>query len=232
MLILQVAKNMYTMEFPKLKAVFFDMDGTLIDSEMFYFRAWVDVLKRFGLHFTAEEWLEQMAGQTTQQVYGLLETVYGLQEPWESFLQQVKDAVVLQYQVDRVDLMPGVVELLEDLRARGIRMAVVTSSFQHVAIRHLQSLGILDFFEFLITRDDVENPKPHPEPYLKALLKMGVTCEEAVALEDSVPGTQSVRDAGLYCIAVQPHPKLRAQLQADRVVESLMEFQRSSVLSC
>jgi len=102
-------------------------------------------------------------------------------------------------------LLPGVADLARAARARGMRVGVASSSSRDWVHGHLERLGILDLFDCLCTREDVEHVKPAPDLYLAVLGCLGVTADEAVALEDSPNGIRSAKRAGLRTVAV-PNP--------------------------
>jgi HAD superfamily hydrolase (TIGR01509 family) len=101
-----------------------------------------------------------------------------------------------------VPVKPGAVELIGELKARHVPMAVATSSRAAHALTHLGTAGLLDMFEAVVTRDDVTQPKPHPEPYLTAAHRLGVVPARALAIEDSAAGIRSAHSAGLQTVLV------------------------------
>lgn len=212
-----------------IKAILWDMDGTLIDSESFYFSAWQKVLKNYAIHYEKETWLREMSGKTTQQVYFELVSRYHLDVEWEPFFQQIKDAVTIQYKQDKVDLMPYAREALIHLKSRGIQLGLVTSSYRQVMETHLKSLLVYDFFDFYVTKDDVTKPKPNPEPYLLAQKKLvHLSPQEILVFEDSTTGITSAVDAGLTCVGIHADSFIRERLPTPFQYESLMGLFQSS----
>jgi beta-phosphoglucomutase-like phosphatase (HAD superfamily) len=110
------------------------------------------------------------------------------------------------------------------LRNRGIPTAVATSSRNPHASHHLSAAGLLDLFETVVTRDDVVNPKPHPEPYLMAAKRLGIDPVACLALEDSHAGVRAAHAAGMQTIMVPDlvHPTTEIHALGVSVVESLM----------
>jgi HAD superfamily hydrolase (TIGR01509 family) len=132
--------------------------------------------------------------------------------------------------------LPGIAASWQMLRQRGIRVAVATSSLRHVAKVVLkavlraqsESLPANEFFDAIMTRDDVEHEKPAPDIYLKTAAALGVPPEQCLAVEDSVPGVKSACAAGMYCVAVPTRftdPKLLDQ--ATHVASSMAEVVRA-----
>ena len=124
---------------------------------------------------------------------------------------------------DSVPIKAGVVEMLDALRARDIPAAVATSSRNAHAHGHLKRAGIFERFETIVTRDDVENPKPHPEPYLTAAGRLGVDPRHCLAVEDSHSGVRAAHAAGMQTIMVPDLVKPSAEIErlCAAVLESL-----------
>ncbi len=206
-----------------MKAVLFDMDGTLIDSEVFYYGAWVSVLDHYGISMDQSEWLATMSGRTVPQVYAYFKEHFSLSAEESDFYQRISLSVAAQYKHGRAGLMPGVKEILAFLHEQDIRMAVVTSSHLEITESNLHHLAIRHYFETLVTREDVTHPKPAAEPYLVALERMGLAKEDCLVLEDSLPGTMSAQAAGIPCFAVQSQQKMRTSLPATNHFSNLGE---------
>lgn len=211
-----------------IKAVLWDMDGTLIDSETFYFGAWVKVLENYSLKFDHHVWMREMSGKTSQQVYEVLTNNYGLNAEWELFFQHIKAEVLIQYQKEKIQLIPFAKELINDFKKRGMLLGLVTSSYKRVMDKHLTSLELYDLFDFFVTKDDVVNPKPHPEPYLLAQNHLShLEPHEILVFEDSVTGVTSAVAAGLKCVGIQSDSFIRESLPTPLKYSNLRDFQKS-----
>jgi len=198
-----------------LEAVIFDLDGTLVDSEQRGHRvAFNDAFEAFALpdRWTPERYRELLA------VTGGERRLYAwLSSPESSFgtrpepEQRQMAKALHRWKTDRVEAMAaagaipareGVDRWLEDLASHGIRLAVATTGSRQWALPLLdQSFGP-DRFEVVVAGDDVARRKPDPEAYQLALSRLGVDRTEAVAVEDSGPGWESARAAGLPCVIV------------------------------
>jgi HAD superfamily hydrolase (TIGR01509 family) len=121
--------------------------------------------------------------------------------PFDAFMVR-RNALVRAYLAARVELMPGLMPLLDALRARGVRMAIATSATrQHIAFT-LDRFALWGDFEAVVCIDDVRRGKPHPDLILKVLERTACAADEAVMLEDAPLGVEAAHRAGVYCIAV------------------------------
>lgn len=215
-------KNIYNRNFQhlcymtthSLKAVLFDLDGTLIDSEYFYFSNWAPILKdSFGLIISFDDWIREFAGHTLVRNVEYLKDKYRIDTTEEYMWKRTREAYSKSSMLN-VNLMPYAKEILSVLREKGIRIALVTSSYQTTVDAVLGNHGLLDYFEFFVTREKVQQAKPNAEPYLLALSLLGLHAEEVLAVEDTITGTTSAQLAGIQCIAVSKHITERNRLES------------------
>jgi len=181
-------------------AIVFDMDGTLLDTELVFRDIVYDVSAGLGFEMT-ETIHFAMVGSSHETTNRLLVEAYGVTFPYAMFDQQCR-ALMKEKMSLAVPVKAGVHELLAELKARRIPTAVATSSRSPHAIGHLGAAGLLEAFETIVTRDDVTNPKPHPEPYLLAAGRLGVDPRNCLAVEDSHAGVRAAHAAGMQTIMV------------------------------
>jgi len=205
------------------KAVLFDLDGTLIDSEWFYYKAWRKALKYYGFTLDSDLWLNDLAGKTDRQALEYLRSNHAFEVDGEELFGRIRKLIAVQYETETVSLMPGVTDLINFLRQRQVTMAVVTSSKREVATYHLERNGLRQFFKVLVSRTDVQQPKPHPEPYLRCVAQLELEPADCLVLEDSVTGATAAKAAGLTCFGVQTHAPIRQALPTDRSFDNLHE---------
>lgn len=197
---------------PDLKAVIWDFDGTFVDTEPIWASTEIEMVGEHGVVWKHEELALKVGQHVSITARDMAEAV-GHPEWAEWFFDALHERIATTIRENDLPYLPGVRDLLDELHAAGIRCAVVTASAGRIldAARDRMPSSI----DFILTADEVEHTKPHPEPYLRAFERLGVRPEEAMILEDSVPGTTSALDAGGYVLAVpqkaevRPHPRMR-----------------------
>jgi HAD superfamily hydrolase (TIGR01509 family) len=181
-----------------IEAILWDNDGVLVDTEELYFRATRESLEREGAVLSREQFIEYLMrrGQSVWEVMLPDRSAEAI-----AALRRERDALYSEFLRAEACQMQGVLEVVGALRRR-YRMAVVTSSHrEHFVLAHLNS-GLSAMFEIILAREDYVNSKPHPEPYLAALARLGLPADRCIAIEDSERGVASAIAAGLRCIAI------------------------------
>jgi HAD superfamily hydrolase (TIGR01509 family) len=204
-----------------VEAVIFDMDGTLIDSESVYIAAMKDAAGTLGLALPLDL-CHAMVGVPSHECNVMLQEHYGAGFDLAVFRGHFATSVQRQMS-ERVPVKPGVFELLDFLRDRGLPLAIATSAGRATAERNLGRAGLLDRFAALATRDDVEHPKPAPDLYLEAAKRLGVASDRCVAFEDSSIGIIAAHAAGMRAVMVLDilPPTEEARAKSLHVVQSL-----------
>jgi len=181
-------------------AVLFDMDGTLIDTESAYLEEWVRAAKLQGFEITQDLW-HQMLGRPTIDCHQLVQDAFGAGFNMDVFATEYRSRLNDRLR-DHVPVMPGVLNLLQDLKVQGTPLAVATSATRKSAEAYLSTAGLRDYFNHVITRDDVDQGKPHPEPFQKAAAALSVAPERCLAMEDTEAGIRSAHGAGTIPIMI------------------------------
>ncbi|MCA2222190.1 HAD family hydrolase [Nonomuraea aurantiaca] len=182
-----------------MEAVFFDMDGLLVDSEKVWLEIETEVMARLGGEWTLDHQAHLVGGSMERTVAYML-AVSGSSVAPEDLREWMIDGMVARL-ADGVAVMPGASELLDAVREEGIPVALVTSSLREIADAVLKAVG-RDRFDAIVTADDVTRTKPDPEPYLTAAELLGVDPVRCVVLEDSPNGVAAATAAGCAVVAV------------------------------
>lgn len=182
------------------QAVVFDMDGLIFNSEDLYDVACGKLLERRGKTFTREIKL-QIMGKKAPLALQLLCELTEIQEPLEPIRDEIESYFVSAVE-QSLDTMPGFESLLEQLEDAGVRKAIATSSSRSLADVMLTRFDLHARFEFVLTGDDVEHGKPHPEIYLSACERLSIQPVATAVLEDSHTGATAALAAGAMTIAV------------------------------
>lgn len=183
------------------KAVIFDNDGLLLDTESVWTRGEQDLFERRGLEFTIED-KRELVGTSAQIAAGILEQRLG--EPGRAAeIMAELDQLVMEELGNGVEEMAGARALLEELHRREIPLALVSNSPRAFIELALETVGFGDAFDAVVSAHEVEAPKPDPAPYLEACRLLGVDPSlRVIALEDSPTGVASARAAGLAVIGI------------------------------
>lgn len=204
------------------KAVIFDLDGLLIDSETIAYKIDSELVGSHGHEFPLAEYIAHYSGKTVKDNAAHLVEVYGLPYTPEEALKWII-ARDNEYIRQGVPLKKGARELLEFLRTKGIKILLATSSVRDRAVGILTQNGIDGFFDDMLFGDEIRNGKPAPDIYLKAVERAGVTAEECLVLEDSEAGIRSAHSAGIdvICVPDMKVPSEEYLAMAYRVLPSL-----------
>lgn len=213
-------------------AVLWDMDGTLIDSEPYWIAAETEFAARYGVMWTHEDGLAMVGKQLSATAEAL--RARGVDAPESEIIAAIVAQVTAQVTA-RLPWQDDAKALLDEVVAAGIPCALVTMSYRVLADAMLDQLpGV---FAVVVTGDEVERGKPHPDPYLIAAAQLGVDIKECVAIEDSPTGTQSAHASGAATVAVlreapvAPLPGMsRVTTLAGIGVEGLTELVNGRVL--
>ena len=213
-----------------IRALVFDFDGLILDTEEPVYRSWLEVYREHGEELPFERWVE-IVGSTTATFHPQhhLEERIGRSLHQEELDRRVERRTEL---VLAKRVLPGVVEHVDAARRSGIHLGVASSSTADWVKGHLGRLGILGRFECIRCRDDVARAKPAPDLYVAVLECLGVPASEAVAIEDSPNGILAARQAGMRCVAVPNSITANLDLSgADVVLASLADVTPAALLA-
>jgi len=186
----------------RIRAVVFDFDGLMVNTEEVFHLAGTELLRRRGKEPTPAVF-HAMMGRRAHEAFTRLIEIMDLQETIEE-LQEESTEIFFSMLDDILEPMPGLFELMDLIEKRGLPKAVATSSERSYLLPLLTRFNLQNRFQALLTADDVTHGKPHPEIYLKAAERLGVHPSEMLALEDSEAGTRAAAAAGAHIVSV-PH---------------------------
>lgn len=204
-----------------IKAVIFDMDGVLINSEPLHFDAIKGVLKKYDIAIDNSA-LDRFVGDTNERVWSIFKEEYHLQEDTGYYIKQQLEMTIDCLKNGSYQPIDGVIELLQKLKAGGYTVAVASSSPPVVIKTILEVIGIEHYISVWTSGNEVSDSKPAPFIYLRAAEKAGYTPEECVAVEDSYYGVTAAKAAGLKCIGYKAPGAIEQDLSAaDIIVENM-----------
>ena len=201
----------------KIKAVLFDLDGTLTDTEKYYQSAWPEALKHFGYEMSPEKPLE-LRSLGRPFVFEKFREWYGEDVDYWAIRDYRKALVEDILKEEGIPLKPGVHETLSWLKEHNIFISLVTANDKERAHRYLKKIGLFDYFNAIICADMVEKGKPAPDIYAYACKELQVAPAETFAVEDSPNGCMSAYRAGCNVIMIpdlsEPDEELQKILYA------------------
>jgi HAD superfamily hydrolase (TIGR01509 family) len=209
-----------------LKALIFDFDGLILDTETPEVLVWQSIYRDHGFELPIDEWEKTIGG------YGI--SNFDAAEHLSGLASGRLDTVTMRdrYRKEADEMihasavLPGVIRMIEQAKGHGLQVAIGSSSPHSWVDTHAQRLGIYHYFDTIICADDVEpgRTKPNPDIYLKALERLNVRSNEAVVFEDSVNGVLAARRAGIFVVAVPNPLTARMGVAGDLTVPSLDEI--------
>lgn len=207
-----------------IKAVIFDLDGLLLDTEIVAFKVYEELGRRFSFTLTLPEFMEDFCGRPLRRNVAYCNEKFQL--PWE-LEEAVEEVLRIEKKIldEGVDVMPGARELLVYLKENAYKTAVASSSARERSIRLLEQHNLVKYFDDFVFGPEVERGKPNPDIFLKAAEKLGIEPESCLVLEDSQAGIQAAYSAGMQviCIPNLKYPTEEYVEKATAVKESLFD---------
>lgn len=185
----------------ELRGAVFDMDGVLIDTEKLYVRFWRQSAADFGYNMTVEH-VFGIRSLARKYANVKLKGIFGEEFPCNQVREhrtELMDAYIAEH---GVETKKGIFTMLDFLRDRGIKIAVATATPRERAVKRLEEIGALPYFDVIVCGDMIQNGKPEPDIYLKAASELGLLPESCAAFEDSPNGIKAAYSAGCQAVMI------------------------------
>lgn len=204
----------------RIDGVVFDMDGVLADTEPIHDLAFADVLASYGVVVSSEEYVFTV-GRGSEEIWQWVRERWAIAEPTPVLAAEFEGALLPRL----ADVVPasGAEVLVRDLRRAHIPIALASSSSRRIVDHTLRTLGFDSAFAATVAGDEISPAKPHPAIYLAAADRLGVSPQRCIAIEDSVPGMQAARAAGMKVVGIRSR-YTEGEPPADMVIDGLQEL--------
>jgi beta-phosphoglucomutase len=187
----------------KIEACIFDLDGVIVDTAKYHFIAWKALAEELGFEFTVED-NERLKGVSRMSSLEILLEIGGLQfsEPEKRTMAEKKNSLYVTYieEMTPEEILPGVPQLLKELRDTGIKIALGSASKNSPMI--LDRIQLTEMFDAVVDGNSITEAKPNPEVFLKGAEWLGVLPENCVVFEDAIAGIEAARNAGMCCVGI------------------------------
>lgn len=206
-----------------IKAVLFDFDGVVVQSEGLHRETFMEMLASYGVTVSDERWYREFAGTGSRHIFEVLVAENGIETDIDSLVERRKKIYEARVRAGALKETPGVRGFVAFLRKKGIRTAIVSGSHSSNVAAALSVLRLEGLFEVIVSGDDLKERKPAPAPYLFAAKKLGMEPSECLAIEDSVSGCASVKAAGMRLVVVRS-PASKDLYGYDAIIDDFSEF--------
>lgn len=210
-----------------IRAVLFDFDGVVVDSEPVHFRTFMHYLKPLGISVSEKRWYREFAGTGSKNIFTVLLGDVGItdEKTIDEYVEKRKKFYGSLIEKGEVKVKGGIKEFLEILKKRNVKTAVVSGGHRENIRTALSVLGLEKYFDAVIGSRDYKKRKPNPDAFLAGAEKLGVKPEECIAIEDSFSGFNSAARAGMKIVVIES-PALEAidTKRAAAVIKDFSEF--------
>jgi HAD superfamily hydrolase (TIGR01509 family) len=214
------------------KALIFDMDGVIIDSEPLYKKANTNTFQKLGIKVSDEEY-NGFVGTNGFYMWSTIKKKYNLNYSVEELIQMENDGFI-EYlnQIENPQSIDGINKLLLDLKKHKIIMAIASSSIKRSIHAVIDRLRLREYFKVIVSGEDITNGKPSPDIFLKTSSLINIPAEECLVIEDSRNGVLAAKSAGMKCIGYQnPNSGKQDLNQADYITKNLNELRYELLIS-
>lgn len=206
------------------KAVVFDMDGIIFDSERLVIECWKETADKYGI-VNIERACEACLGVNATETREIFKRFYGQDFPYDEYKKEMSELFHGRYDGGRLPTKVGVKELIEYLKTQGIKVGLASSTRKAVVVQELTDAGLIEYFDVVVGGDMVRKSKPDPEIFLKACEELKVVPQEAFAIEDSYNGIRAAAAGKLRPLMVPDlmPPTEEMQELAECIFETLLD---------
>lgn len=213
-----------------LKALIFDFDGLVLDTESPDLKSWEEIYREYGVQFPISAWMASLGGSPNLfNPYRFLES----QLDGRVNLNEIraKKREIENELLKEQSPLPGVIDIIHEAKLLGLRLAIASSSKRDWVIPHLSRFGLLRRFDSIKCADDVTHTKPAPDLFHAVLHELGIKAENAIVFEDSPNGVLAAKSAGIFCVVVPNPVTSRLPMDdADLRLASLAKIQLNDLL--
>jgi HAD superfamily hydrolase (TIGR01509 family) len=216
-----------------IKALIFDFDGLILDTETPEFTVWQNIYREQGYEFPVERWASIVGGAGHSDFDAAEHLALLLEGRLDSASLRDRNSLESGALIESQGPLPGVMDYLREAQRQGLNLAIASSSDRAWVHRHAGRLGILDYFDQVITKEDVMpgRTKPYPDLFLKALDRLQIPKEAAIVFEDSPNGVKAAKEAGIFVVAVPNELTSTLSLDhADLILRSLLDMPLPALL--
>tara|TARA_Y100001970_G_scaffold23435_1_gene27558 strand:+ start:37023 stop:37676 length:654 start_codon:yes stop_codon:yes gene_type:complete len=211
-------KNLFN---KNIKAILFDMDGVVIDSEKLYSLSETNLLAQYGVKFDDSDWLK-IKGCTESQFYDLVYSKFNIEVPRKKLMNMGREFLKDTF-TKKLNYMDGFHEVHSILKKK-YKLALVTSTGEELAKHVDKLLSIKKKFDLMITSIDTNLHKPNPDPYLTAMNRLNLKPHECIVIEDSIQGIKAGKAAGCNVIALEGSLNKKFLIEADKIISSFYDL--------
>ena len=183
-----------------IKALIFDFDGLIIDTETPDYLSWAEIYTEYGIELLRGKWSTLIGGSGIFDPFQNLEDGIGREVDREEIRLRRRERCLEL--CDTQPILPGVLEMIQEASVRKLNLGIASNSVGTWVKPHLKRLKLHDYFDEVVTRDQVSLGKPDPEMFLRTLDSFGIQANEAIAFDDSHTGSMGAKRAGIYTIAI------------------------------
>lgn len=210
-----------------LEAVIFDMDGVIFDSEALVISTWKQVADKYGISGIEDTCMECL-GTNSEATVRIFQKNYGKDFPYAVYKKEMAELFHEQAAGGKLPKKKGVIELLEYLHYRDIKVGLATSTREEVVKKELSEGGLFEYFDEIICGDMVKRSKPEQDIYLEACKRLQVSPENCYGIEDSYNGIRALKGAGMHAVMVPDlaNPTKEMEELAECILPSLLEVKK------